>query len=402
VATLLKFLRFTSLYPAYLDDFRSRFPKQANAPFDEQLTHLHADAFAWANHWSSALKSLGWFGLEIPINYYSLQHCWLREHGMSVPPKDWMLAVARLQVIDNQPDILFIDDYHSIPCTWIKELRASCPAIKGVVTWCGAPYRDSSVFGASDLVLSNIPEVVSSLRGQGLWAEHLPHAFAPISTIGMELLDRDRPFTFVGQIVPGDNFHDERTLLLEQLVQRLKLEPFLLLPEGGFGAREGFKRLLKAMLRCSPDIFPINTPWFRRLRAEKPRVDLPSFLRKHKRRPVFGRKMYEVLCRSRVTFNSHIGLSRNSASNMRLFEATGCGACLLTDAKHDLNSYFNPNTEIVEYHGVEDLFEKASWLLDNPIRAAAIGRAGRERCLRDHTFSVRAPLIHEFFLSVFR
>ena len=39
----------------------------------------------------------------------------------------------------------------------------------------------------------------------------------------------------------------------------------------------------------------------------------------------------------------------DNATNMRLFEATGCGAMLITDAKQNLGDLFSVGVEIVAY-----------------------------------------------------
>ena len=53
--------------------------------------------------------------------------------------------------------------------------------------------------------------------------------------------------------------------------------------------------------------------------------------------PLFGLDMFQGLRDSQVTLNTHIDISPRSASNMRLFEATGAGSCLLTDRKENLD-----------------------------------------------------------------
>jgi spore maturation protein CgeB len=61
---------------------------------------------------------------------------------------------------------------------------------------------------------------------------------------------------------------------------------------------------------------------------------------------VWGADMYQVLRRSRITLNSHIDLAGREAGNMRLFEATGVGAFLLTDFKDNLDTLFAPDREV--------------------------------------------------------
>ena len=40
--------------------------------------------------------------------------------------------------------------------------------------------------------------------------------------------------------------------------------------------------------------------------------------------------MYNILSRSKISFNRHINVAENNANNMRLYEATGMGSLLLT------------------------------------------------------------------------
>ena len=69
---------------------------------------------------------------------------------------------------------------------------------------------------------------------------------------------------------------------------------------------------------------------------------------------VFGIDMYQVLADSRITLNTHANNNPNEAGNMRLFEATGAGSCLLTDWKQNLNDYFKVDSEIVTFRTKEE------------------------------------------------
>jgi spore maturation protein CgeB len=84
---------------------------------------------------------------------------------------------------------------------------------------------------------------------------------------------------------------------------------------------------------------------------------------------------------------------------MRLFEATGMGACLLTDGLEGLGQFFEEGREVVGYGSAAEAVEKAAYLLDHPAEAAKIGRAGRERVLREHLFSHRWPELRELLLA---
>ncbi len=82
-------------------------------------------------------------------------------------------------------------------------------------------------------------------------------------------------------------------------------------------------------------------------------------------------------------------MSVNSASNMRLFEATGVGSCLVTDWKANLNRLFEPDREIVTYESADECAEKVKWLLAHPEERRTIALAGQRRTLKDHSYMQR-------------
>jgi spore maturation protein CgeB len=104
--------------------------------------------------------------------------------------------------------------------------------------------------------------------------------------------------------------------------------------------------------------------------------------------------MYRALQRSLVTFNSHVPTSR-IARNMRLFEATGVGACLITDWRENMNDLFADGTEIVTYRSKEECLEKLRWLIAHPEETRQIAASGQRRCLSDHTYRSRAAILDE-------
>jgi spore maturation protein CgeB len=103
--------------------------------------------------------------------------------------------------------------------------------------------------------------------------------------------------------------------------------------------------------------------------------------------------MFRQLRAGRVALNTHIDISTRSASNMRLFEATGVGACLLTDSKENLRELFEPDAEVVAYRDADECVEKVRYLLGHESLRRDIAAAGQRRTLRDHTFASRAALI---------
>ena len=80
----------------------------------------------------------------------------------------------------------------------------------------------------------------------------------------------------------------------------------------------------------------------------------------------WGREMFAIFRRSQIVINQHIGIAGDFANNMRLYEATGCGAALVTDRKDNLHELFEVGSEVVDYGDpaeclarIEELVERA-------------------------------------------
>ena len=111
--------------------------------------------------------------------------------------------------------------------------------------------------------------------------------------------------------------------------------------------------------------------------------------------PVMGLDMYSILTKSRITFNKHTDYIDNEVGNMRLFETTGVGTCLLTDTGNNMPDLFEEDKEVVTYRTVDEAIEKAKYLIDHEDVREEIGKAGQERTLKDHTVFSRCQLIDE-------
>ncbi len=84
----------------------------------------------------------------------------------------------------------------------------------------------------------------------------------------------------------------------------------------------------------------------------------------------------------------------------RVFEAAGAAACLITDAWEGIDSFLEPDSEVLV---ARDGAEVARLIRElDPERARAIGRAARERVLRDHTYEQRASLVESLFTDLRR
>jgi len=71
---------------------------------------------------------------------------------------------------------------------------------------------------------------------------------------------------------------------------------------------------------------------------------------------------------------------------MRCFEATGCGAMLITEKSKNIEYYFEPDKECVTYIDEEELIEKIRYYQSHDDEREKIARAGHRRTMADHTY----------------
>ena len=81
--------------------------------------------------------------------------------------------------------------------------------------------------------------------------------------------------------------------------------------------------------------------------------------------------------------------------NLRLFEAAGCGAAVLTEFRPTVPELFDVGQEVLAFHGFDDLVDQASRLLNETGLARSLGDAAARRAHRDHSYDLRVATILE-------
>lgn len=81
----------------------------------------------------------------------------------------------------------------------------------------------------------------------------------------------------------------------------------------------------------------------------------------------------------------------------RVFEATGAGACLMTDAWDGIEMFLTPGEEVLVVRDGADVADALRAL--TPARATAIGAAALRRVLADHTYDRRAAMVHDLLTA---
>lgn len=364
-------------YRAFLDSVYRRNPDLIHATYAQQSKFLMELRFGWSDAWERNLEALGTYGVETVITNAELtQKTWAREHGVEYSTHDWAREILGAQIREFCPDVLFFTDVKLITAPILNEIRRRNPQVRLVISWDGIGLRNPARFEGVDVLLSCVQHLATFYEQHGFRAYLLPMAFDAQILHHLQRRENAVGVSFVGGLSLFEDGHFERLKLLSLLVDQTNIEIWLSTNFLRQCARSTFDLARRGDLLGLP-------AHLTRLRAYGKVV-----ARSHGE--IYGLEMYGALASSRVTINSHIDVAGSTAGNMRLFEATGVGTCLLTDWKENLGDYFAPESEVVTYRSDDECVEKIRWLLANPKDRDRIAEAGQKRTLRDHTFAARA------------
>lgn len=370
----LTFVKLSGLYGNYQRDFRRRFPSLEKESYAKQHETLMRDGFAWADFWKTNLEKTGLFeATEIVTDYEPLQKKWAEENGVRYSEKDWKREILLAQMKRLAPDVLFANDR-----SLIADIRRENPRIKLVIGWDGLMIGDAKSFEGCDAVLSCDRPMSEYYGKNGKIGYYFPFGFEASLDSRIQHNRELYDLSFVGSVLLGNDYHDERLKLLGKLSKEVRLDTWIpSLPAWGA---------------------PFDKFWVRQVLDAKPRQygdALRLMARNH--RGEFGIGMYQTIADSKVTLNIH---PNNKSATMRLFEATGAGSCLVTDDHETVREFFEPGKEVVIYEGPEDAIDKAKHLLANDSERRKITEAARERVLREHTFEARVREFAKFIIPL--
>src|SRR6185295_1579979 len=111
----------------------------------------------------------------------------------------------------------------------------------------------------------------------------------------------------------------------------------------------------------------------------------PAIARAYQGR-AWGLDMYKIYARCKIVINRHGEVAKGYSNNMRLFEATGMGALLMTEDSPNIGQYFNPGSECITYKESRDLHSSIEYYLNHQEELRMIAKAGQARTLKDHTY----------------
>jgi spore maturation protein CgeB len=359
----MKILFVDTYYPAFLKTVRDNNPQLSSQPYIKQLDFLLNQCFGTSDFYSSAFKKMGWKAEDLIVNDEDLQKKWAKENGLdfadnwlisklqSLPyayrflgkPK-WVQKTALAQIKKYSPNIVYMQDLSILNPDTLREIKKYCKLLVGQIA---SPLPPEEYLKCFDLIITSFPHFVDKFKKMGIKSEYQKLAFEPrvLKKIGKQ--KRIYDVTFVGSFTP---YHSEGIKILEEVAKHIPVHVW----------GQGIEYLS-----------PISP------------------LRKHYHGAIWGLEMFKVLAQSKIVVNRHIGIAGKYANNMRLFEATGMGAMLITDKKRNLNDLFGVKKEVVDYENAKDLVDIINYYLKNGNIRDKIAKLGQKRTLTEHNYSIR-------------
>lgn len=375
----MRTLILDSDYPEFLRWLYRDHAGLAEKPYSAQAEVRAQSLFGIAGFYAANLRALGHEAWDVQYNNEILQAAWAREHAPHLGPapgansssssggklerlmgrltrrgdekrlRAWTYSVLAEQIKKYRPDILLNLDMVSLDPTFLHEMKENIHLIIGqhAATPLGED-RDYSFYG---LAVSSFPPTVDWFRMKGLRGCLLRLAFEPDVLATLASAERTIDLSFVGSLF---NVHSSRIALLETLCNR----------------------------------FPQTRIW------TSMAASLPAAIRRCCAGDAWGREMYRILASSKITLNHH-GDVAPFANNLRLYEATGMGALLVTDWKANLHEIFEPEKEVITYKSAEECCERIAAALANESQSRLIALAGQNRTLKTHTYRHRMAELME-------
>lgn len=412
-----KFLRFTGMYDEYKKIFLKANPDYQGLSFQELYDRFNQTHYGYTSDFLSYIEKNGNDVFDFYSDFKPLQTAWAREHGVKYNEKNWLKDIIFKQVKYIQPDVIFLADLVTYNRSVRNQLRKICDNKVKIVAFHSNDIVDFHEFNDIDLFCTAIPSYIERLKEAGGNPFLLSHAFDHklINHVDTNQM-RDLDFSFAGSLGNGINCFSSRYYTIGQLLSYTPLQVWGRVAKTTPQSKLAILKILYKVDRLLNKVGISNrclsrVPILHYTAYSTTDPSSPSLNRTHKdpssppldviykdrfHESVFGLDYFSLLARSKIVLNIqgeyHLG---TEAVNLRLYEATGMGACLVTDWRNNIPDIFEPDKEIVTFKTIDECVEKVRYLLENEREREAIARAGQARTLKDHTWEKSTKLFND-------
>ena len=389
-----RLLSISSMYSGYLDSFYKKYPDQGELSYEEHKKLLLDDTTEFVGAYLKNFRKLGIEADCVICNDSKLQEKWGNERGIS---SDRQQDILIDQVTAFLPDVILVENLSYVTSALLRSIRQKLPGLRMITANHCSPFNSKVLDSLKevDFVFTCTPGLKSSIAVLGKKSYLVYHGF---DTSLFERLNHDKgspsnDFIFSGSLITGGDFHARRIKLIEHILkEQIDIRLYVNLEQSyRIRAKQAIYILSEAVKKLKLER---TFSKFQILQYGKTWVNSYSdSLIMHKEPPVFGDDMLNLFHNAKIVLNFHIGVAGDFAGNMRMFEVTGMGSCLLTDNKKNMSDLFDTENEVVVYDNEEDCIEKVKWLLAHEDERKKIALAGQQKTINYHTVENRCRSI---------
>jgi len=341
-------------YEQFLRSHYKKFEGLESESYTKQLSSLLESGFGDSDIYSNGFKNLGFRTSDVIANCIQLQNAWRSENTKysGVSTLDLWLA----QVIEFGARYVY---FHDIGL--VTKRSAAILKSRNIKLICqiASPIPRHVPLDQIDLFVTSFPHFHKYFEQNGLKSLYVPLAFDGRRAMSYKpYKQRQYRISFIGGLTTN---HSNFLPQLEKIAERYSIAVFGYVDDA---------------------------------------ISFYPNLRASYQGEAWGREMYEILGDSQITINRHHAAAGDCANNLRMYEATGMGAMLVTDDKRNLSQFFHPGLEVVTYANQEQLLEVLKSAVNDPSKSEEIAERGRVRCLSSHQFSHTLPLICKGILEL--
>ncbi len=275
-----------------------------------------------------------------------LQQFWARERGM--PNSASLRDILYAQIEEHRTEVFYNLDPMRYQSDFIRGLPG---CVRRCIAWRAAPSPGAD-FSAYDCVVCNFPGILQNYAAQGWNVGYFAPAVDPIMEEYAANENRRTDILFVGSY---SRHHRQRAAILESV------------------AAQCAEFRVAFHLDCSRLTRTAESPLGRLLPLRAHRR--PGSIRRLALRPVYGRELYAAFGNAKIVLNGAIDMAGDERGNMRCFEATGCGAALVTDAGKYPPGFVDDST-MCTYTSADDVVRVLRVLLEDQGRLQRIRTCG--------------------------
>jgi len=287
--------------------------------------------------------------LDSPEAFYTngdderLQKLWASENGFQTNSLEQILLA---QIEHHRTEVFYNLDPMRYDSTFVTKLPG---CVQKSIGWRAAP-SGSADLTKYDLVVCNFPSILDDWRQKGCRVAYFFPAHDPVMDVYAGARTDDHDLIFIG----GFSRH------------HVKRAEALRAAASAPGIRARFHLEDSRLTRLANSL-----PFIPGLRFYRH----PKEIRTIRADPLYGREAYAAFAKTRIVFNGAVDMAGEDRGNMRCFEATGCGAVLLTDAGRYPEGFVDGET-MVTYSSPRQISELITKLTKDVSWATSIAQAG--------------------------